>query len=64
MSEWIKCSERLPCDGEPVIVFCVGAEQSGLAWRNKGDWWIPEPQAVGYDSITHWQPLPPLPEQE
>ena len=60
---WIPVSERLPESGEPVQVWCEGAEQPGLAWISRhadwsGEWVIPEPQAIGYESITHWMPLP------
>ena len=60
---WIPVSERMPEPGEPVQVWCEGAEQPGLAWVSRhadwsGEWVIPEPQAIGYESITHWMPLP------
>lgn len=60
---WIPVGERLPEPGEPVQVWCEGAEQPGLAWISRhadwsGEWVIPEPQAIGYESITHWMPLP------
>lgn len=55
--EWIACSERLPEHGEPVAVWCSGSESPGVAWIRQGAWYMPEPQAIGYDTITHWAPF-------
>lgn len=54
---WISVSERLPDHGDSVQVWCSGAECAGVAWMRQGAWYMPEPQAIGYDTITHWQPL-------
>lgn len=54
---WISVSERLPDHGDAVQVWCSGAECAGVAWMRQGAWYMPEPQAIGYDTITHWQPL-------
>lgn len=59
--EWIPVGERLPDHGEPVNVWCSGSDQAGVAWVRQGAWYMPEPQALGYDSITHWMPLPAAP---
>lgn len=61
--EWIACSERLPEHGGPVAVWCSGSESPGVAWMRQGAWYMPEPQAIGYDTITHWAPFPPAPAQ-
>lgn len=59
---WVKVSERLPDIARAVNVYCDGADAAGVAWRCPDDsWFIPEPQAIGYESITHWQPLPAAP---
>lgn len=48
--------------GVLVIVWCEGAEQAGLAWKcDGGVWHMPEPQAIGDQSLTHWMPLPCAP---
>lgn len=60
---WVACTERLPESGEPVIVWCSGSSQAGVAWIRQGAWLMPEPQALGYESITHWAPLPAAPAQ-
>ena len=61
--KWVSVKDRLPEARHEVIVWCEGAECAGLAWRHEGSdfWYVPEPQAIGYDSITHWMPLPEAP---
>lgn len=64
VSAWVPVSERLPAVNEMVLVWCAGSGCAGLAWRSRFggiDWIIPEPQPIGYESITHWQALPPAP---
>ena len=62
-TQWIPVSERLPEPRQEVLVFCDGSECAGIAWKHTGEGWcVPEPQAVGADSITYWQPLPRPPE--
>lgn len=60
---WISVEDRLPDHGEPVQVWCEGSESSGVAWMRFGTWYMPEPQAIGYESITYWAPLLSAPEQ-
>lgn len=78
MSEWIKCSERLPCDGQLVIL-------SGHFYRDPERPRFVEPSVfacgefhpIAYDECsdyepiadgdatmegTHWMPLPEPPE--
>lgn len=52
--------ETMPRNKE-CIVWCSGAECIGVAWKSKhGDLVMPEPQAIGYDTLTHWfLPDPP-----
>ncbi len=62
MSEWISVSERLPDEDTPVLVVVViGCEyEYEVAWQHNSFWFN------GYDlhaEVTHWQTLPPPPEQ-
>ena len=59
MSGWIKCSERMPEMGRLVLAYCDGSGNVGIAHisRIDGKWRMPEPQSIGYESITHWMPL-------
>lgn len=63
VSPWISVDDRLPDHGEPVQVWCEGSESAGVAWMRSGTWYMPEPQAIGYESITYWAPLLSAPEQ-
>jgi len=59
---WIKTSERLPDETEAVLEIC-GNDKVSYAFVGcceKGFWvdHFDEPM----QSVTHWQPLPPLPE--
>lgn len=66
MGEWIKCSERMPEEGEDVIVYDgLGQVHEGCYFRY-GDgvvWEIPSYNPSYYDevNVTHWMPLPEPP---
>ena len=59
---WIPVSERLPDDGDSVLVYFGNVASAFL--RDDG-WWrsAPIPSRI-YSTVTHWQPLPPAPEVE
>lgn len=76
MREWIKCSDRLPEEGGEYLV--VVEEKAGLVSKNRyvdaasnygdyiDDYWNTwndwkEGQEV---HVTHWMPLPELPEDK
>lgn len=58
MSEWIKCSERMPeldDDGYSEMVLVVGRRGSiRLNYLKDNEWSLAM-------EITHWMPLPELP---
>ena len=65
MSEWIKCSERLPddsYDGRAVIVAAKTRSGNG-ALISETDSWCKTRKTFDFwkSSVTHWQPLPPPP---
>ena len=33
-------------------------------WTDENEWIIPEPQAIGHTTISHWMPLPDAPNTE
>ena len=68
MSEWIKCSERMPTPDDYVLVK-VAFGGIHLA-RHRGDEWIQDKEhcnssgfisSVIKNRITHWQPIPTPP---
>lgn len=71
MSEWIKCSEKLPENAKDVTVFSAehgvvnGYYWSGIHWGKdeQPKWFVccGEYEGSVYD-VTHWQPLPLPPE--
>lgn len=61
MSQWIKCTERMPeldDDGHSEMVLAVGPKKVILQNFTVDDkWQLPM-------KVTHWMPLPELPEEE
>ncbi len=73
MSTWIKCSERLPEDGDAVIVYYKLPHSKIWTWcagevdRYEGNFSIDTGGDVETFDITtnaYWMPLPELPEEE
>ena len=52
---WIPCWERLPKEGEPVLITDCGYVD-GLAWVAKDGAWESDHAYTG--SVTAWMPLP------
>lgn len=64
MSEWIKCSDRLPEANKAVLAFRLGAIV-GFYMKPDGLWYQDGfciKQHNGFDDVTHWMPLPAPPE--
>ncbi|WP_390902376.1 DUF551 domain-containing protein [Winslowiella toletana] len=67
MSNWIRCSERLPeCDDwDHAAVIVSEGRNSFIAYYNRHDCkFLHEPfgESVG-NKVTHWQPLPEPPKE-
>lgn len=58
MSEWIKCSERLPKINECVIVY--SEDDHEFAYLINRETWIEWHSGNELD-VTHWMPLPDPP---
>ena len=67
MGEWIKCSERMPEEGEAVLVYDDLRQVHEGYYLRYGDyvsWVIHSYDSSYYDeaNVTHWMPLPEPPE--
>ena len=75
MSEWIKCSDRLPKDDQYVVAahhYCDGVlPDMYVAWYINGRFSVCEDalEASNHEggacitctiNVTHWMPIPPL----
>jgi hypothetical protein len=70
---WIACSEKLPDEDTPVLIVLDGEIRMGElrrkhpsweeTWQSYEFWDDPTNEGMDWDweSITHWMPLPALP---
>jgi hypothetical protein len=63
MSEWIKCSERLPGIEDHVLCrWADGHHESAMLEEVDGKLWhCLDDGEILIENPTHWQPLPPPP---
>lgn len=59
MNEWIKVSDKLPEENKDVLVY---DSEVGIciAWLDDEDWYA---LGLNYVDVTHWMPLPEIPEE-
>ena len=66
--KWISVKERLPRDGETVLVFDQIEQISTMTYCIDGmygkSWEDDYEQAINLDWITHWMPLPEVPKED
>ena len=59
--EWIPVTEKIPPDQEEVLV--LTRSKNGVRNIDKGYWAIDHFIHRGLSAVTHWMPLPELPEE-
>ena len=63
LPKWIPVKERLPEKRKWVLCRCEANITEVLRYENNE--WYHDPRHVYYfDFVTHWMPLPPIPEEE
>ena len=70
MSQWIKCRDRLPCIGVPVIIFVRGRVRMAVIFEHPNCrdnffwniWTGNEFEVEEAMRVPRWMPLPPPPE--
>jgi len=64
MSEWISVGDRLPNDGELVLIVTVSGDLTDYNFAKwSGDYWTRKAWPLGY-APTHWMPLPEPPKNK
>ena len=63
--EWILCSERTPEINTPVLVYCFGQVlRAQRKWILISEVWdCGQLELLPDDEVTHWMPLPEMPEK-
>lgn len=62
MSEWIKCREKMPDEGQECIVQTHSGLRYVAFYESHSGLFFDVDFSVEYISVTHWMPLPSPPE--
>jgi hypothetical protein len=58
-TKWIKCSDRMPEQDTPVLIYTTDMYQA-MAWLSNNRWYY-EHQTWFPSEVLYWMPLPPNP---
>lgn len=66
--KWTPTAERLPEDGEIVLVYAKDEEHVVARWHKKWkeweNWNSQESHILRFEEVTHWMPLPEPPKED
>lgn len=60
-TRWIPVSERMPTNDNEVLTLTGDRECWLASWRADANEWLYLVDGSALETVTHWQPLPPLP---
>ena len=67
MSQWIKCGDRMPNHGQPVLVVSsMGGVVQSNVYEWNGETWCDfraDYNELSMGAFTHWMPLPEPPQE-
>lgn len=63
MTNWISVEDRLPEANEKVLVVEKYGISCAYLWGGcEKPYFVDDTEMIEIDNVTHWMPLPPLPE--
>jgi hypothetical protein len=54
---WYACKDRLPDDGETVLIFGSAFDEAREAFMEDGKWYLPDATPIE-GQISHWATMP------
>lgn len=60
--EWISVEDRLPDTIGDFIIYDAGLNHIAWSFLNSNKRWVAWGHNSFYENVTHWMPLPELPE--
>lgn len=66
MNDWISTEKELPAESEEVLLLCRSFYEIGYWWSIDDDryWSNQEGLMFPFTDVTHWMPLPELPNEK
>ncbi len=61
-NEWVKVGDKLPENNNDVLVYSLYTDEYYAGWYDGAKWVIRYDYNNEAGNITHWMPIPKLPE--